>query len=59
MGTQVTRNVDTMRETRLWIKQVIIPVVTLITTTLTIPEVRDAIAEKAKSVKKSVSQKIS
>ena len=59
VDTQVTKNVDTMREARLWIKQVIIPVITLITTTITIPEVREAIAEKAKFVKESMHQKIS
>ena len=59
VDTQVTKKVDTMRETRLWIKQVIIPVITLITTTMTIPEVREVISEKAKSVKEYVCQKIS
>ena len=59
VDTQVTKKVDTMRETRLWIKQIIIPVITLITTTMTIPEIREVISEKAKFVKESMSQKIS
>ena len=59
VDTQVTKKVDTMRETRLWIKQIIIPVITLITATMTIPEVREVISEKAKLVKESVRQKIS
>ena len=45
VDTQVTKKVDTMRETRLWIKQIIIPVITVITTTMTIPEVRWFISE--------------
>lgn len=57
VDTQVTKKVDTMRETRLWIKQIIIPVITLITTTMTIPEVREVISEKAKLVKESMRQK--
>lgn len=59
VDTQVTKKVDTMRETRLWIKQIIIPIITLITTTMTIPEVRGVISEKAKCVKESMRQKIS
>lgn len=59
VDTQVTKKVDTMRETRLWIKQIIIPIITLITTTMTIPEVRVVISEKAKCVKESMRQKIS
>ena len=52
------KQIETMREVRLWIGQVIVPVCTLAATTLTIPEVRHALAAKAESVKNSINEKM-
>lgn len=52
------KNIDTMREVRLWIGQIIVPAVTLAATTMAIPEVRQAVAAKARDVKDSIDRKI-
>ena len=52
------KQLETRRETRLWISQIIMPAVTFAATTLAIPEVRQAVAAKAKSIKESVENKI-
>lgn len=52
------KQLETRRETRLWISQIIIPAVTFAATTLAIPEVRQAVAAKAKSIKESIENKI-
>ena len=49
---------ETRRETRLWISKIIMPAVTFAATTLAIPEVRQAVAAKAKSIKESIENKI-
>lgn len=51
------KNIDTMREVRLWVGQIIVPAVTLVTTTMAIPEVRQAVATKANSWKQSMENK--
>ena len=43
------KQLETRRETRLWISQIIMPAVTFAATTLAIPEVRQAVAEKQKA----------
>lgn len=45
------KHIEAAREVRLWIRDIIVPVASVATTTLLIPEVRDAIAAKAKRVK--------
>ena len=52
------KQLETRRETRLWISQIIMPAVTFAATTLAIPEVRQAVAVKAKSIKESIENKI-
>ena len=52
------KQLETRRETRLWISQIIIPAVTFAATTLAIPEVRQAVAAKARSIKESIENKI-
>lgn len=52
------KQIEASREARLWIGQIIVPALTFAATTLAIPEVRQAIATKAVSVKQSIEQKI-
>lgn len=52
------KNIDAMREVRLWVGQIIVPAVTLVTTTMAIPEVRQAVATKANSWKQSMENKL-
>ena len=51
------KHIDASREIRLWIGQIIVPAITLAATTLTIPEVRQAVAAKAASMKRSIESK--
>lgn len=52
------KQVETSREIRLWIGQLIVPAITLAATTLAIPEVREAVAAKARRIKLSVENKM-
>ena len=52
------KNIDTMREVRLWIGQIIVPAVVTVGSVMAIPEVRDAVSVKAKQWKESVEKKI-
>lgn len=52
------KQIDAAREARLWIGQIVVPTLTVVATTMAIPEVRQAIAAKAKSVKQSIEQKM-
>lgn len=52
------KQIDAAREARLWIGQIFVPALTLAATTMAIPEVRQAIAAKAKSVKESIEKKL-
>lgn len=52
------KNVETMREIRLWIGQIVVPGVTLLTTAMAIPEVQSAVASKANDLKRSIDEKI-
>lgn len=52
------RNIDAMREVRLWIGQIIIPAVTVVGSVMAIPEVRQAVVMKANQWKESVEKKI-
>lgn len=51
------KQIEASRETRLWIGQIIVPAITLAATTLAIPEVREAITTKVRSVKDSINKK--
>ena len=52
------RNIDTMREVRLWIGQIVVPTVTVVGSALAIPEVRSALSAKATEVKQKINKKI-
>lgn len=52
------KNIDTMREIRLWVGQIIVPAVTVVGSALAIPEVRQAISIKADQWKEYVERKI-
>lgn len=52
------KNIDAAREARLWIGQIVVPAITMITTTMAIPEVRQAVAAKANEIKQNIDSKI-
>ena len=52
------KQIEASREARLWLGQIIVPALTFAATTLAIPEVRQAIATKAMSVKQSIEQRM-
>lgn len=52
------KQVEELREARLWIGQIVVPAIMLAGSVLAIPEVRQAVASKAKSWKQSIEQKI-
>lgn len=52
------KQIDTMREVRLWVRDIVVPVATAAVTALTIPEVRQAVATKAESIKRSIEKKM-
>ena len=51
------QRIDTSREARLWIGQIVVPVMTLAVTAMGIPEVRRTITSKAKDVTESIKNK--
>lgn len=50
------RQIETMREIRLWIGQIVVPVCTVVATALTIPEVRQAVGQKVTDMKTRYSE---
>ena len=48
------RQIDSSRERRLWLGQVIIPTLTLIITAMSIPEVRETTKVTAKEIKRKI-----
>lgn len=52
------KQIEASREVRLWIGQIIVPAITIAVSTLAIPEVRQAVAAKARDVKQSIERKI-
>jgi hypothetical protein len=52
------KQIEASREARLWIGQIVIPVVTLAMTSLAIPEVRQTVATKANQLKTSIETKL-
>ena len=52
------KHIEAARELRLWIGQIIVPEATVAITTMTIQEVRQAIAAKANSVKQNIESKM-
>lgn len=51
------KQIEGSREVRLWIGQIIVPAITVAGSTLAIPEVRQAIAAKARDIKRSIENK--
>lgn len=51
------KQLEASREARLWIGQIIIPVATIIGTSMAIPQVREAVAAKADDIKESINRK--
>ena len=52
------KQIDASCEVRLWIGQIIVPAITIAVSTLAIPEVRQAVAAKARDVKQNIERKI-
>ena len=52
------KHIEAAREARLWIRDIVVPGVMLATSTLAIPEVRQAVAAKANSIKENIERKI-
>ena len=52
------KHIEAAREARLWIGQIVVPGVTLLTTIMAIPEVRNAVASKANQIKETIDSKI-
>ena len=52
------KQIEEAREIRLWIGQIIVPAATVAVTAMTIPEVRQAIATKANSIKRNIESKM-
>ena len=52
------KQIEASREVRLWIGQIIVPAITIAVSTLAIPEVRQAVAAKARDVKQNIARKI-
>jgi hypothetical protein len=52
------KQIETSREVRLWIGQVIMPAATFAAAAMAIPEVRQTVAAKAKSIKTSIDEKL-
>lgn len=52
------KQIEASREARLWIGQIVVPAITLAATTLAIPEVREAVALKAKQIKNKIEDKL-
>lgn len=52
------KHIEAAREARLWIRDILVPGALLVVSTLSIPEVRQAIATKAKSIKTNIDEKI-
>lgn len=52
------KQLDTSREARLWIIQIAVPAISLAASVMSIPEVREAVAAKARSIKYSIDSKL-
>ena len=53
------KQIEATREVRLWITQIVVPITTtVIAASIAVPEVRQAVAAKCKSVKKSINKKL-
>ena len=48
------KQIEERREARLWISQIVVPAILFATTTMAIPEVRQAVTAKAISIRDSI-----
>ena len=51
------KQIETSREIRLWIAQIIVPAITAGAIAMSVPEVRHAVVEKASSLKETIRNK--
>ena len=51
------KQIEQMREARLWIKDIVVPVVGAAAIIISVPEARTAVSEKVKSTKEYIAQK--
>lgn len=52
------KQIETGREIRLWIGQIIVPAITLAGMVMSIPEVREAVGSKARKMKETINSKL-
>lgn len=52
------KQIETSREIRLWIGQIVVPTVTVVATMMTVPEVRHSVVNGIKDVKTSIKNKL-
>ena len=52
------QRIDSAREARLWLSQILVPLTTTVVTAMTIPEVRYAVIDKYRDLKSSIKNKI-
>ena len=52
------RQIETSREVRLWIGQIVVPIVTTVGAMMLVPEVRTAVTDKASEFKNKIKTKI-
>lgn len=51
------KQIETSREIRLWIGQIVVPTITLAGMAMSIPEVREAVGSKARKMKEAINSK--
>lgn len=52
------KQIEAMRETRLWLSQIIVPTCATVVIVMTIPEVREAIAARVRMRKQQIENKV-
>lgn len=52
------RQIDASRERRLWLSQIVIPTLTLVVTSMSIPEVREWVKAKATEAKQKIENRM-
>lgn len=51
------KQLETIREIRMWTKEIIVPTTMAVVAVMTVPEVREAVSIKVKQVKESIRNK--
>ena len=51
------KQIETSREIRLWIAQIIVPAITAAAIAMSVPEVRRTVVEKASNIKETIRNK--